>query len=66
MESNPQEFVGLVGTKAPKNHGRIVEHAAQYLTPEEKRAVKLGMRVANLNYIHEELMGSILRNGDRP
>ena len=66
MESNPQEFVGqLVGTKAPKNHGRIAEDAAQYLTPEEKRAVKAGMRVANLNFLHEELMGSILKDGER-
>lgn len=67
MESNPQEFVGQTTGQTPrKSYVRIVEHAAQYLTPEEKRAVKLGMRAANLSFLHEVLMGAILKHGDQP
>jgi len=66
MESNPQEFVGqTTGQTPPKSYVRIVEQAARYLTSEEKHAVKVGMRAANLNFLHEVLMGEILKDGER-
>jgi hypothetical protein len=68
MESNPREFVyaHTTGQTSGNFNGRLVEQAAQYLTPEEKRVVKKGMRQANLNYLHEVLMGAILKSGDKP
>jgi hypothetical protein len=67
MESNPREFVGLTTGQTPaKSNVRIVEQATQYLTSEEKKAVKLGMRTANLNLLHEVLMGAILKDRGQP
>lgn len=67
MESNPQEFiVSPTGETLVKSHLSIVNRCTQYLTPEEKCAVTEGLREANLNFLHEALMKSILRDGDRP
>jgi hypothetical protein len=61
MRSNPQEFVKIEHTKSSgRNYTRDVDNASQFLNTAERSAIREGMREANLNFLHERALKSLL------